>query len=246
MHNDQHPHPFQHEEHRRHFERIVDDALHFDDIAGALSESPELNAEQLRTATLAHAEAIAAKAPAEYQRLVESERRANPAPAEEAGVIAPFAETAEGVGVFALSVFVTIIVAAISAAVFLTAYYVIKMTTDHDKSVAPMRMAGVASMAIALGTAVVAGLAMLLHAGRNRRTPALDTDVRLAREEWQAAVLHRGVLPFMTQALAAAAARGDARVIPLQAPRNGTARRNGGRDREPEGEQPADAVGEHA
>jgi hypothetical protein len=245
MHNDQHPHPFQSEEHRRHFERIVDDALHFDDIAGALSASPELNAEQLRTATLAHAEAIAAKAPGEYQRLVDSEKRAQAAPAEEATAVS-LVETAEGVGVFALTVSITIIVAAISATVFLAAYYLLKVTTDHDKSVVPMRWAGLASVAIALTTAMVAGLAMLLHAGRNRRTPPLDTGVRLARDEWHAALLHRGVLPFMTSMLAAAASGADARVIPLQPPRNGAARRNGGRARESEGEQPADAVGEHA
>ncbi|WP_436771920.1 hypothetical protein [Yinghuangia sp. YIM S09857] len=243
MHNDQHPHPFHYEEHRRQFERIVDDALHLDDIAQALADSPELNAEQLRTATLAHADAIAAKAPGEYRRLVDSEERANPSQSEQAAT--PFAETPEGVGVFALATSITIIVAAVSAAVFLVAYYVIKATTDHDKSVAPVRLVGVASLVIALAAAMLAGLAMLLHAGRNRRTPAVDTEVRLAREEWQAAVLHRGVLPFMATMLATAAGT-DARVIPLQSPRNGNGRRPRNRERErrhePEGDHPTDVV----
>lgn len=240
MHNDQHPHPFRYEEHRRQFERIVDDALHQDDIAGALAESPVLNAEQLRTATLAHADAIAAKTPAEYRRLVDSEERSNPTRSEQAA--APFAETAEGVGVFAFATSITIIVAAISAAVFLAAYFLIKATTDHDKSVAPMRLVGVASLVIALAAAMLAGLAMLFHAGRNRRTPAVDTELRLAREEWQAALLHRGVLPFMNTMLAAAAAAGDPRVIPLQSPRSANGRRARNREREPEGDQPTDAV----
>lgn len=248
MHNDQHPHPFQREEHRRHFEQIVDDALHVDDIAQALTASTDLNAEQLRTATLAQADVIAAKAPAEYRHLVETEDRTLASRTEQAS--APFAESAEGVGILVLATWTTIIVATVSAAVFLGAYYAIKLATNHDKSVAPMRMVGVASLVIALGAAVLAGLAMLLHAGRNRGTPAQTKEVRTAREAWELALLERGILPFMTAHLAASA--GDATVIPLPAPRlNGRRPRRRDRDANghpegsehaPEGDQPTDAV----
>ncbi|MCF2526529.1 hypothetical protein [Yinghuangia soli] len=245
MHNDQHPHPFLREEHRRQFEQVVDEALHLDDTANALTASSGMNAEQLRTATLAQADGIAAKASDEYRRLVDSEDHAAAGRSEQSA--SPFAETAEGVGVFALTTSITIIVAAISAAVFLAAYYVIKAATDHDKSVAPMRMAGFASLAIALGAAMLAGLAMLFHAGRNQRDPAPDTDVRQAREEWREALLTQGVLPFMSTQLAAAAAGGDPRVVPLQPPRNGNGRRSRDRraperDHEPEGDQPTGAA----
>lgn len=201
MHNDQHPHPFRREEHRRLFEQFVDEALHVEEIAKALAGTPEINAEQLRTATWAHAESIARAAATEYLRLTDAEDRAEPAALDAADA----AEPAEGVGAFALTSWVTIIVATVSATVFLGAYYAIALTTHHDNGVAPLRLVGFASLAIALGTAVVAGFAMLFSAGRNQRTPAPDQDVRRARDAWHRALLHRGILPFMTTRLAAAA-----------------------------------------
>ncbi|MYS79860.1 hypothetical protein [Embleya scabrispora] len=200
-------HWFGSDEHRRQYEQFVDDALHLEETLSGLAAVPNLNVEQLRTATLDATPSIADAARDEYDRYERTEQRFESGIRQDFG--ASMIEAGESFGWFALATAMAVIVAGISAVVFLIVGYVLLPLTVEDSSMQhTMQLASLAAVGISLGAAAIGGLAMLAVAARNRARPTGEVEVYLAREEWRRAILHRGILPFMRSRLREASDEG--------------------------------------
>ncbi|MGW1373293.1 hypothetical protein ACWD6P_03310 [Streptomyces sp. NPDC002446] len=225
-------------EDRAEFARILDEALRTadyrpDDPTAAAGK--HLNAEQLRTMALSATTAIAACATAEYQRYVQlrAELRA-PAPAS-AGAGASGAEPAEaadgglglatatamgeaestGAGLAAMITVLAPVLAGIAAVLFLLIGYVLR-TISPDRSLAqPLISVGWIFAVLTAAGAVVAMCGLLITALRNgssarsTRADELREALENAHEAWRRALLERGLLPFLREALADPAATPD-------------------------------------
>ncbi|OIJ69298.1 hypothetical protein [Streptomyces mangrovisoli] len=212
-------------EDRQEYERILDEALrsapHRPELAAV---GQRLNVEQLRTMALNATTLITAAAATEYQHYVKvREELRRPAPStpstatgsEEPGVgamglattMGEVAETA-GAGAVAVVAVLAPVLAGTAAAIFLLVGYVLKMLDPEPAFARTMLTAGWVFGAMTAAAILVAAVGLLLTALRNR--PAfehgpyaeLSEEVALARESWREALLERGVLPFLRDALA--------------------------------------------
>ncbi|MGW7572824.1 hypothetical protein [Streptomyces sp. NPDC054765] len=237
-------------EDRAEFARLLDEALRTaayrpDDFTAVAGN--HLNTEQLRTMALSATTAIAACATAEYQRYVQlrTELRA-PAPvpsraeAEDAapeaaadGEPGPATPTdlteskTTGAGLTAMVAVLAPVLAGIAAVLFLLIGYVLRAISP-DKSLAqPLISVGWIFAALTAAGTLVAMAGLVVTALRNgsstqatragEPSEALDT----AREAWRHALLARGLLPFLREALADPGATPDddpARYVPRRAP----------------------------
>ncbi|AJC57195.1 MULTISPECIES: hypothetical protein [Streptomyces] len=221
-------------EDRAEFARILDDALrtaaHHPDGLTATTGN-RLSTEQLRTMALSATSAIAACATAEYQRYIQlrAELRAPAPAASAAGAGTPSADqtsdeqtgpaTADddpaaettGFGLAAMATVLVPVLAGIAAVLFLVIGYVLR-AVDPDPAVSrPLVSVGWIFAALAAAGALVAMGCVVVTALRNgvsrdtaaeARAAALDS----ARETWRQALLDRGLLPFLREALADPAA----------------------------------------
>ncbi|MER6051673.1 hypothetical protein K2224_06830 [Streptomyces sp. BHT-5-2] len=217
-------------EDRADFARILDEALrtaaHDPDDRTAGTEN-RLNTEQLRSMALSATSAIAACAAAEYQRYIQlrsalrapaptgtgtggggpsadqtSDERFGPATAD----VDPDAGAA-GFGLAAMATVLIPVLAGIAAILFLVIGYVLR-AVDPDPAVSrPLISVGWVFAALAAAGALVGMGCVVVTALRNgvsrdtaaeERAAALDT----AREAWRQALLDRGLLPFLREALA--------------------------------------------
>ncbi|MCL6297355.1 hypothetical protein [Streptomyces kronopolitis] len=230
-------------EDRAEFARILDEALRTadyrpDDLtrgAGA-----QLSAEQLRAMALSATTAIAACATAEYQRYVQLRAEVR-APARAPSPSAPIGEEpagdadegadpatldeaeATGAGLTAMIAVLAPVLAGIAAVLFLLIGYVLSALSP-DKSLArPLINVGWIFAALTAAGTLVAMGGLLLTALRNgpsaqaARAEDLGEELHLAHEAWRGALLERGLLPFLREALADRAARPDgepARSVP--------------------------------
>ncbi|MEV0175101.1 hypothetical protein AB0I00_28790 [Streptomyces sp. NPDC050803] len=217
-----------HSEDRQEYERILDEALrsapHRPELAAV---GQRLNAEQLRTMALNATALITAAAATEYQHYVKvREELRQPAPSTPSsvretgspesgagtmGLAATMGEaTAEtaGAGIVAVAAVLTPVLAGIAAAIFLLVGYILKMLEPEPAFAQTMLTTGWVFGAVTAAAILVAAVGLLLTALRNR--PALDTgpygelgsEVARAREAWREALLERGILPFLRDALA--------------------------------------------
>lgn len=237
-------------EDRAEFARLLDEALRTaayrpDDFTTAAGK--HLNTEQLRTMALSATTAIAACATAEYQRYVQlrAELRAPvPAPsrseaddAEQNGAadgspgpatatVLSEAETT-GAGLTAMVAVLAPVLAGIAAVLFLLIGYVLRAISP-DKSLAqPLISVGWIFAALTAAGTLVAMAGLLVTALRNgssaqaARTDELREALDHAREAWRRALLERGLLPFLREALTDPTAAPDddpARYVPRRAP----------------------------
>ena len=214
-------------EDRQDYERILDEALrsapHRPELAAV---GQRLNPEQLRTMALNATALITAAAATEYQHYVKvREELRQPAPSSpsssrESGSSEPgggamglattvgeVAETA-GPGLVAVLAVLAPVLAGTAAAIFLLVGYILKMFDPEPAFAQTMLTTGWVFGAFAAAAILVAGAGLLLTALRNRPaldgTPygALSEEVVLAREAWREALLERGILPFLRDALA--------------------------------------------
>ncbi|MFK4866189.1 hypothetical protein ACI3K4_13290 [Streptomyces sp. CSMPJR101] len=213
-------------EDRQDYERILDEALrsapHRPELAAV---GQRLNSEQLRTMALSATALITAAAATEYQHYVKvREELRQPAPStpssRESGSTEPgggamglattvgeVAETA-GPGVVAVLAVLAPVLAGTAAAIFLLVGYILKMFNPEPAFAQTMLTTGWVFGAIAAAAILVAAVGLLLTALRNRPTldgtpyGALSEEVVLAREAWREALLERGILPFLRDALA--------------------------------------------
>ncbi|CAM5500580.1 hypothetical protein [Streptomyces aurantiogriseus] len=220
-----------HSEDRQEYERILDEALRSAPHHPELTAVGErLNAEQLRTMALNASALITVAAATEYQHYVKvREELRHPAPSTPSSPIhesgsgepdvggmglattmgeAAQAAEAAGAGAVAVAAVLTPVLAGTAAVIFLLVGYVLRML-DPDQSFAQaMVTAGWAFGAIAAAAILVATVGLLLTALRNRPSleagpySELSEEVARAREAWREALLERGILPFLREALA--------------------------------------------
>lgn len=214
-------------EDRQDFERILGEALrsapHRPELAAV---GQRLNPEQLRTMALNATALITAAAATEYQHYVKvrqelrrppqtappSDRRTGSAESDTGtmGLATTMGEVAETAGAGAVAVVAVLapVLAGTSAAIFLLVGYILKMLNPEPAFAQTMLTTGWVFGAMAAAGILVAAAGLLLTALRNR--PSLDAgpygemnaEVTLAREAWQEALLERGILPFLREALA--------------------------------------------
>ncbi|MFI5818784.1 hypothetical protein ACIA8I_06495 [Streptomyces rishiriensis] len=216
-----------HSEDRQEYERILDEALrsapHHPDLAAV---GQRLNSEQLRTMALNASALITVAAAAEYQHYVKvREELRHPAPstattppesgAAEPGITVGLAATmdeagqaAEAAGAGAVAAVLTPVLAGTAAVIFLLVGYILRAVAPEQAFAHTMVAAGWAFGAVAAAAILVATVALLLTALRNR--PSLEAEpygeqseeVTRAKEAWREALLERGILPFLREALA--------------------------------------------
>ncbi|MFF4758772.1 hypothetical protein [Streptomyces sp. NPDC001292] len=213
-------------EDRQEYERILDEALrsapHHPELTTA---GQRLNPEQLRTMALSATAVITAAAATEYHHYVkvrEELRRPAPAvpsslaeadPAERAAptrLAATMGEVTEtsGAGAGAVVAVLAPVLAGTAAALFLLVGYILRMLDPTQAFAQSMITAGWVFGALTAAAILAAAAGLLLTALRNR--PSLDSgayaelgeEVAQAREAWQEALLERGILPFLRDALA--------------------------------------------
>ncbi|MFJ9345119.1 hypothetical protein [Streptomyces sp. NPDC101237] len=218
-----------HSEDRQEYERILDEALrsapYRPELAG---DGRSLNTEQLRTMALNATALIAAAAATEYQHYVKvreelrNPARSTPSAVHESGSVEPepggtmglattLGEAAEttGAGGFALALVLAPVLAGTAAAIFLLVGYVLKMLDPAPAFAQTMLTAGWVFGVLTAAAILMAGAGLLLTALRN--SPSLEAgaygepggEVSKARDAWRDALLERGILPFLREALAA-------------------------------------------
>ena len=215
-----------HSEDRQEYERILDEALrsapHRPELAAV---GQRLNPEQLRTMALNATALVTAAAATEYQHYVKArEELRQPAPSTPSsvretgsaepgsgavGLAATMGEVAEtaGAGAVAVAAVLTPVLAGIAAAIFLLVGYILQMLDPEPAFAHTMITIGWVFGAMTAAAILVAAVGLLLTALRNRPSPdagygELSEEVARARDAWREALLERGILPFLREALA--------------------------------------------
>ncbi|MEU0130311.1 hypothetical protein [Streptomyces sp. NPDC006289] len=202
-------------EDRPEYERILADALrHAHERPDLEGVGDRLNTEQLRTMALTATALITAAAATEYDHYVKvrGELRGPDDPTAADSVLVPATDRAdpEGAGTLAVITVLTPVLAGTAALIFLLVGYLIKAVSPAAFA-GTMVAAGWFFAAVAAAAVLVAAVGLLVTALRNGSTalPAVDEeeeelpeDVARAREAWRHALLERGILPFLRDALA--------------------------------------------
>lgn len=202
-------------EDRPEYERVLDEALrtahHRPELAAV---GQRLNAEQLRTMAMSATALVAAAAAVEYDHYVKvrEEVRTRPVPsADRAGSVLAMGDTTEATGAGALAVVavLTPVLAGTAAAIFLIAGYLLTMLTPEPAFAQTLLTTGWVFGALTAAGILVAAIGLLLTALRNGSTAFPEgrgsertQEVERAREAWREALLERGVVPFLREALA--------------------------------------------
>ncbi len=225
-------------EDRPDFEHVLDEALR---IALDGVEAPRaddrapgapLNAEQLRTMALAAAESISARAAEEYEayrrvradsrEAVRESARARDSRAFSYAAMGVADRAGSGAGFLAVLAVLTPLLAGAAALIFLLIGYALQAVSPEPGIAAPLRTAGWFFAAVTAASIVLGGIGLLITALRDGSTAIRDApdslppEVAGARDVWQRALLDRGLLPFLDDALA-----GRAVVPPPAAPTTG-------------------------
>ncbi|MEV7795354.1 hypothetical protein [Streptomyces sp. NPDC087512] len=226
MHMNSVPQHLSHEDHQE-YERLLDEALrsapHRPELAAV---GQRLNAEQLRTMALSATALITAAATTEYQHYVKAReelRHPGQAPSSSArasgtdepatggaGLTASVGEAAEAVGAGAGAVVAVLapVLAGTAAAIFLLVGYLLKAIDPGQAFAQTMLTTGWVFGGLTAVAILVAAVGLLVTALGNSPSAEsghygeLDGEVARAREAWHEALLERGILPFLRDALA--------------------------------------------
>ncbi|GGZ23908.1 hypothetical protein [Streptomyces poonensis] len=232
-------------EDRQEYERILSEALRSAPNRPELAAvGQRLNPEQLRTMALNATALITAAAAAEYQHYVkvrEELRRpaqSTPPPSREStsgsaepggtavGLATTMGEVTEtaGAGAGAVVAVLAPVLAGTAAAIFLLVGYVLKMVTPDPGVAQTLLTTGWVFGAITAAAILVAAVGLLLTALRNGAASLdtgrgeLDKEVQRAREAWREALLERGIMPFLREALADPGTAAVGRPVPSSPP----------------------------
>ncbi|MFF2849952.1 hypothetical protein ACFVT5_26990 [Streptomyces sp. NPDC058001] len=226
-------------EDRQEYERILDEALRSAPYRPELTAvGRRLNPEQLRTMALNATALITAAAATEYQQYVQiREERREPSRATDratersgstesgsgpVGLATTMGEVTEpaGAGVVAVLAVLAPVLAGAAAVIFLLVGYLLRVLDPEQVFAQTLLTTGWVFTAVTAVAILVAGAGLLLTALRNDATSLhadthseFDEKVELAREAWHDALLERGIMPFLRDALAdpAATAPGPSR-----------------------------------
>ncbi|MFI0987862.1 hypothetical protein, partial [Streptomyces exfoliatus] len=196
-------------EDRAEYERVLDDALSTaharPDLAGA---GTRLTLAQLRAMTLNATTLVTSAAASEYDHFVKV-REQNRAtlgarPAENSD------RPGAGPGVVAILTVMVPVLAGTAAVIFLLVGAVLRALAPTMVFGATLLTAGLVFGAVAAAGLLGAAVGLLMTALRNspaavRTGSAPDDELSRAREAWRRALLERGILPFLRDALAATA-----------------------------------------
>ncbi|MFD4943331.1 hypothetical protein ACFVYE_26910 [Streptomyces sp. NPDC058239] len=202
-------------EDRPEYERILDDALrHAHERPDLAAVGERLNAVQLRTMALDATALITATAATEYEHYVKAREELR-RPAEGAGQDpGPGSGTdgpnQSGAGIGAVVTVLAPVLAGTAAFIFLLSGYLLRLLNPPPSFASTMVAAGWFFAAVMAAAILAAAVGLLITALRNGSTsqPAEDAenelpeDVARAREAWRHALLERGILPFLRDALA--------------------------------------------
>ncbi|MEU3413332.1 hypothetical protein ABZ760_19035 [Streptomyces sp. NPDC006658] len=212
----------------REFERLLDEALrsapHRPESAAA---AQRLTTAQLRALALDASALITAAAAAEYRHYAElrDARRqpalsaraptgntASPAPGSaDTGPAAAHGGAAEDTGAGAVAVIAVLapVLSATAAVIFLLTGYVLRALSPGQTLARTLLATGWVFGALTAAATLVAAVGLLLAALRNRtpadtraRNAAGEEELERARDAWRDALLERGILPFLREALA--------------------------------------------
>lgn len=199
------------------YERILGDALrHAHERPDLEGVGDRLNTEQLRTMALSATALITAAAATEYEHYVKARaelRRAAAAEGIDGGPAADGPQSTaagSGAGIGAVIAVLTPLLAGSAAVIFLLVGYLLKAVNPSLTFGRSMVAAGWFFAAVAAAAILVAAIGLLVTALRNGATSSaaedegqeLPEDVARAREAWRHALLERGILPFLRDALA--------------------------------------------
>ncbi|MFD6528541.1 hypothetical protein [Streptomyces sp. NPDC060184] len=197
------------------YERILGDALrHAHERPDLDGVGERLNREQLRTMALSATALITAAAATEYEHYVKArgELRVPTGDADQDPdeVLVPPGATGERVGVGAVVTVLAPLLAGSAAVIFLVVGYLLQAVSSSLAVAGPMVTAGwlfAALTALAILAAAVGLLVTALRNGTDDPADGLDEDAEVpeevarAREAWRHALLERGILPFLRDAL---------------------------------------------
>ncbi|MFI0270856.1 hypothetical protein [Streptomyces luteogriseus] len=230
-------------EDRQEYERILDEALrsapHRPELAAV---GQRLNLEQLRTMALNATALITAAASTEYQHYVKvRDELRQPAsagtPAQRdsgssepgtgvSGLAATMGGVAETAGAGAVAVVAVLapVLAGTAAAIFLLVGYILRMIDPEQGFARTMLTTGWVFGAVTAVAILVAAVGLLLTALRNKPTAEggphgeLQGEVAQAKEAWHEALMERGILPFLREALVDPGAAAELRPTPSSTP----------------------------
>ncbi|MFF7363925.1 hypothetical protein [Streptomyces sp. NPDC008125] len=202
-------------EDRPEYERILGDALrHAHERPDLDGVGERLNREQLRTMALSATALITAAAATEYEHYVKArgELRVPTGDADQDTdeVPVPPGATGESVGVGAVVTVLAPLLAGSAAVIFLVVGYLLQAVSSSLAVAGPMVTAGWLFAALTALAILAAAVGLLVTALRNGTDdPAADLEedetvpeeVARAREAWRHALLERGILPFLRDAL---------------------------------------------
>ncbi|WP_406285947.1 hypothetical protein [Streptomyces sp. NBC_00209] len=197
-------------EDRPEYERLLDDALrHAHERPELAAVGERLSAAQLRTMALAAVALITVTAAAEYEQYVKARDEARTTDRDTASGTASDGLGQSGAGLGAVVTVLAPMLAGTAAAIFLLVGYLLKMLEPPPAFAGPMVDAGWFFAAVTAAAIFVAAIGLLIAALRNGSTslPAreareqLPDDVALAKDVWRQALLERGIVPFLRDAL---------------------------------------------
>jgi hypothetical protein len=198
-------------EDRPEFDRLLDEALRTANDRPELATLGErLNAEQLRTMAMGASALLAAAAAAEYDHYVKvrEERRdevlSTPGTAAETET-----DGNGGAGVSAVVAVLAPVLAGTAMLIFLLVGYTLKMADPEPAFADTMLTTGWLFGGLTAAALLFAVIGLLVTAVRNSATEvvaeeadAIPDEVSRAREAWRHALLERGIMPFLRDALA--------------------------------------------
>ncbi|NEC64269.1 hypothetical protein [Streptomyces sp. SID9727] len=197
-------------EDRPEYERLLDDALrHAHERPELAAVGERLNAVQLRSMAMAAVALITATAATEYEQYVKARDEARAADRDTTAGTAPDGLDRTGAGIGAVVTVLAPMLAGTAAAIFLLVGYLLKMLEPPPAFARPMVDAGWFFAAATAAAILVAAIGLLVAALRNGSTslPAgearerLPDEVALAKDAWRQALLERGIVPFLRDAL---------------------------------------------
>ncbi|MEU9701306.1 hypothetical protein [Streptomyces sp. NPDC047981] len=218
-------------EDRAEYERILDDALRNAYDHPDLAEiGKRLTAGQLRTMALNATALITAAAAVEYDHFVKVREEArSPSGTSVMGAVLTAdgdgASGGPGAGIVAIVTVLAPVLAGPAALIFLLVGAVLKLIAPSLAVADTLLTAGWFFGAVAAAGLFCAAVGLLVTALRNRSTEVAasdphhreeDDELSRAREAWRRALLERGILPFLREALAAP---GPSAPPPVPAPR---------------------------
>jgi hypothetical protein len=241
-------------EDRPEFERVLDEALRDESLRVAAEPravgGPQLTRGQLRTMAMSASAAISACAATEYDRYLRARERERAdratrlaertrirddgrAPDEPGGGVG---NAVSGAGVFPVITVLIPILAGPAALIFLLVGYAMAAVRPQPAIAASLRTAGWLFLVIAGIGVLLCTIGMVLTALRDGSTAIhasqeqVPDEVTAARQAWSAALLERGMVPFLREVLASGA---DAPGVPEPSRENRVPDRGRGGPRPP-------------